>query len=554
MPICDYNLLAVYWISVSGRKMLMYIFGVVLLGIVVFIHELGHFIFAKLFNVQVTAFSIGFGTPILKWKRGDTEYRISIVPLGGYVKMTGETPNDERELTEDEIAVSYSHKKWWQKVVIAVAGPLFNIILAVFVFLIVSFYEYSAPAPIIEYIDPDGAAAAAGIEEGDRIVKIDGDKIHLWEDISENLKISSGKCPETEVTVKKFGSGTSRKYTVQPRIGTYQDNFNETHTRCEIGIARLPKDTVISLTSKVEGLQSGDRVTSVNGKEVDRFYKLRHLVKGKPVSKLGVIRDGKDLTVELESITDLHEKILYGGMIISQVQEGSFSQSVGFKEGDAVLSVNGKKTTIPYQFYAELSKLQENDSATVDILRDTDQETITFKVSIEEKDNAFTGMKDRKVRWGAKFNFDYNIPEVMADRENPALFSVSYALGQTWKMTEMTLKGFWYLVSGKMSAKSLGGPIMIFDISKRAAEAGLKHFLFILAVISINLGIINLFPVPILDGGHIAMYTFEGVSGKKIPISIKEKMLTVGFVLLMLLMAFAIFNDFSRYISIFTGA
>jgi regulator of sigma E protease len=103
-----------------------------------------------------------------------------------------------------------------------------------------------------------------------------------------------------------------------------------------------------------------------------------------------------------------------------------------------------------------------------------------------------------------------------------------------------------------MSAKSLGGPIMIFDISKKAAEAGLKHFLFILAVISINLGIINLFPVPILDGGYIVMYTIEGIVRKQIPVSIKEKMLTAGLVMLLLLMAFAIFNDFSRYISIFT--
>ena len=534
--------------------MLMYIFGVILLGIVVFIHELGHFIFAKLFNVEVTAFSIGFGRPILKWKKGDTEYRLSIVPLGGYVKMTGETPNDEIELTEDQIAVSYSHKKWWQKVVIALAGPLFNIILAVFVFFIVSFYEYSAPAPIIEYIDPQGAAAKAGIEEGDKIIEINGKKVHIWEDISSNLKISAGTCKNTQVTVKNYKSGTLKNFTVKPKKGTYTDAFNETQVRCEIGIARLPRDAVISLTSEVKGLKNGDKITAVNGERVDRFYKVRHIVNSQPVSEVKVLRDGKNVTVTLENIPDLNDKIIYGGMILSQVQEGSFSESAGFRKGDTILSVNGKTTTIPYQFYSELSKLQENDSATVKILRDTELRTITFKVAVEEKDNAFTGMKDRKVKWGAKFNFDYNVPEVMTRRTDPLLFSFSYSFGQTWKMIEMTLKGFWYLVSGKMSAKSLGGPIMIFDISKRAAEAGLKHFLFILAVISINLGIINLFPVPILDGGHIAMYTFEGVSGKKIPISIKEKILTVGFVLLMLLMAFAIFNDFSRYFSIFTGA
>ena len=535
--------------------MLMYLFGVILLGIVVLIHELGHFIFAKLFNVQVTAFSIGFGKPILKWKRGDTEYRLSIVPLGGYVKMTGETPNDEIELTEDQIAVSYSHKKWWQKVVIALAGPLFNIVLAVFVFFIVSFYEYSAPASVIEYIDPQGAAATAGIEEGDRIIKINGQNVHVWADISTNLNNNdSDTCQDTQITVKSYRSETLKNFTVKPQKGTYTDTFNEIQTRCEIGIARLPRDTVIALTSEVEGLKNGDKILAVNGIKTDRFYKIRHLMKNNSVFKIEVLRGVKKMTVKLENVSDLNDKIVYGGMMLSQVQEGSFSKSAGFKKGDVILSVNGRTTTIPYQFYSELSKLKENDSATVNILRDKKPEAITFKVAIEEKDNAFTGMKDRKVKWGAKFNFDYNVPEVMAKRADPVLFSFSYSFGQTWNMIEMTLKGFWYLVSGKMSAKSLGGPIMIFDISKRAAEAGLKHFLFILAVISINLGIINLFPVPILDGGHIVMYTFEGVSGKKIPISIKEKILTVGFVFLMLLMAFAIFNDFSRYLSIFTGA
>lgn len=534
--------------------MFMYLFGIVLLGIVVFIHELGHFIFAKLFNVEVTAFSIGFGKPIIKWKKGDTEYRLSMIPLGGYVKMTGETPNDERELTEDEIAVSYSHKKWWQKVTIAFAGPLFNIILAVFVFFIVSFYEHTAPAPIIEYIDPNGAAAMAGIEEGDKILSINKNKVHVWDDISLNLNNDSLTCPETIVEVKKFGSDVTTHYTVKPKVGTYQDNFNETQKRCEIGIARLPRDTVISLASKIDGLETGDRVLAVNGKTVDRFYKMMHIFRSEPVTKIKVLRNEIEKAVEFEPVNDLYTKVIYGGMMLKEVEKGSFSETSGFKAGDTVVSVNSKNTTIPYQFYSELSSLKENDSATVNIIRDSEPQTITFKIAIEEKDNAFTGMKDRKVKWGAKFNFDYNIPEIQAKRADPLLFSVGYSFEKTWQMVEMTFKGFWYLVSGKMSAKSLGGPIMIFDISKRAAEAGMKHFLFILAVISINLGIINLFPVPILDGGHIVMYTFEGVSGKKIPISIKEKILTVGFVLLMLLMAFAIFNDFARYISIFTGA
>jgi regulator of sigma E protease len=180
-------------------------------------------------------------------------------------------------------------------------------------------------------------------------------------------------------------------------------------------------------------------------------------------------------------------------------------------------------------------------------------QTITFSPSVTEEDNKYTGLKDKKVSWGAYFSFDYEVPEIMALRDTPFIYTFSFAVDQTIEVTETTLKGFVYLITGKLSAKSIGGPIMIFDISKKAAEAGMKHFLFVLAVISINLGIINLFPVPILDGGHIVMYTFEGITKRKIPLPVKEKIMTVGLVLLLMLMAFAIFNDFSRYLSVFSG-
>ena len=529
----------------------MYIFGIVLLGIVVFIHELGHFIFAKLFKVKVTAFSIGFGKPLIKWKKGDTEYRISIVPLGGYVKMTGENPDEEKSLTKKEINVSFSGKKWWQKVLIAMAGPVFNIFLAVLVFLIVSFYEYTAPAPIVEYLNPNGPAAEAGIEEGDRIMGINGNKVHVWDDISTNLH-SLKNCGKISVTVKSYKSGTLKNLTVNSATGTYKDAFNDTLTRCEIGIARIPRDTVIALKSKVKGLRNGDKILSVNGRKVDRFYQVQHLAYGQ-VHKITLLREGKKELVFFNNSRNLSEHIIYGGMMLSKIEKNSFARVAGFKKGDVIVSLNRQKTTMPYQFYATLSKLEESDSALVSIIRDSHEKEISFKIAVEEKDNTFTGMKDKKIKWGAKFLVNYNIPEVKASRTNPVFFSLNYSLKQTWNTIKMTLKGFWYLVSGKMSAKSLGGPIMIFDISKRAAEAGMRYFLFILAVVSINLGVVNLLPVPILDGGHIVMYTVEGFMGKKIPISIKEKILTVGFVLLMLLMTFAIFNDFSRYISVFTG-
>jgi len=527
----------------------MYLFAVLLLGIVVFIHELGHFLFARLFGVRVLAFSLGFGKPIVKWKKGDTEYRISLIPLGGYVKMLGESPDDEKALEADEYAHAYSHKLWWQKVIIAFAGPFFNIVLAFFVFVVVSFFEYSAPASVVEYVEPGGAAFDAGIEEGDRITAINGNPVHVWEDIQISMasSLKERKCVKTEITVNR-PDGTVKTFAIIPRTGTYTDVFNEEIERCEIGIARLPRDPSIALLNEFNGLQSGDIILSIDGVTVSRFYEIEKRLQ-EPFTKLNIKRDGTEMEAAFES--DAAPSFVHGGLIISKVEDGSFSDSVGIKAGDIITAVNGNKITIPYQFYGFMRKLSEGDEVTISVVRNGEQQEIGFKASFEEKENELTGLKDRNIRWGAAFAFSYNTPEIYAKRAQPAVFTAKYAASQTYGMIAMTLKGFWYLVTGKMSAKSLGGPIMIFDISKKAAQAGAKHFLFILAVISINLGIINLFPVPILDGGYIVMYTVEGIVRKQIPVSIKEKMLTAGMVMLLLLMAFAIFNDFSRYISIF---
>lgn len=537
--------------------MYMYLFAVVLLGVVVFIHELGHFIFARLFNVKVLAFSLGFGKSIFKWKRGDTEYRISVVPLGGYVKMLGESPEDEKSLEDNEYAYAYSHKKWWQKVVIAFAGPLFNIILAVFVFLFVSFYEYSAPAAIIEFIEPFGAASIAGMAEGDTIVEINGRPVSVWEDIQISMsKIGKNEtlCSETEIKVKKAFSGEVVPYKVAPKKGKYTDVFNEEVIRCELGIARLPKDTSIALVSNFKGLQTGDIVEAVDGVKVNRFYELTELTR-KPFRNLSVLRDGTliEVPVQPEIFYTFLNSIVHGGLVIAKVEKDSVSEKVGIKEGDIIVSLNDRDISVPYQFISSLQEMKQGDSVEIKLIRDKVYQVVKFNVDVEEKDNEFTGMKDKQVKWGARFAFNYDVPEVFAKRANPVLFSLKYSVEQTGNIIGMTFKGFWYLITGKMSSKSLGGPIMIFDISKKAAEAGFKHFLYILAVISINLGIINLFPVPVLDGGYIVMYTLEGVFRKTIPISIKEKMLMFGMILLLLLMVYAIFNDVTRYLSVFLG-
>ena len=532
--------------------MYMYLFGVLLLGIVVLVHEFGHFIVARMCGVRVEVFSIGFGKPLLKKKSGDTEYRISLVPLGGYVKMLGESTADAAEVDEKDIQYSFSGKKWWQKVLIVVAGPFFNLIFAFIVFLFVSFFMFSAPSSVLEFVSPDGAAYAAGISDGDKIVELNGNPVAVWEDISiSSMPVSAdGTCGEINVKVEKAFTKEIKTYIFHPKSGKYTDLLGEDRIRCEIGVVRSPRESKIALLKKFDGLKNGDLVLSVDGKKISRFYELESAL-NKPFKTMALLRENSEITVDFPENLSEKPEIVYGGMLVSKVESGSYSEKVGIKKGDLITAVDGVEMKAPFQFYSKIGKLREGDVVKLSIIRDFEQKDIEFTASFDEKEDDMTGLQRKRINWGADFDYNFDIPEIYARRNNLLTFPVRYAAKEMVEIISTTFKGFAYMISGKISTKGLGGPIMIFDISKRAAEAGFKYFLMMMAMISINLGIINLFPIPVLDGGYVVIYGLEGITGRVIPQKIKERALMVGLFMLCALMVFAIFNDFTRYIPMF---
>ena len=260
-------------------------------------------------------------------------------------------------------------------------------------------------------------------------------------------------------------------------------------------------------------------------------------------------RDKKEVVVDFPEEMPEKLEIAYGGLAVDSVEKESYSEKVGVKKGDFITAVNGTEVTAPFQFYSIMGKLKEGDRVKLSLIRDGEPLDIEFTASFDEKEDDMTGMRTKKLNWGKDFfDYDKDISEVYARRNNLLTFPVRYAAQEFTGAITMTFKGLAYMISGKVSTKGLGGPIMIFDISKRAADAGFRYFLAIMAIISINLGLINLFPIPVLDGGYVVMYGLEGIIRRKIPSKVKEKALMVGFFLLMALMVFAIFNDFMRYI------
>ena len=537
-------------------EMYMYLFGIVLLGIVVLVHEFGHFIVARMCRVRVEIFSIGFGKPLFKKKSGDTEYRISLVPLGGYVKMLGESTSEGDDIEEKDRPFAFNTKKWWQKVLIVCAGPVFNLIFAFLVLMVVSCFMFSAPSSVLEFVSSDGAAYAAGISDGDRIIKINGEDIAVWDDIPSILApmTDSGKCENITVEVEKAFTKEVKTYTVTPKTGSYTDPFGDTHSRCELGVVRAPREAKIFLLKEFAGLENGDVVRSIDGEKIERYYELAERIK-KPFKKMTVLRGGNEISVDFPEKTDENKSeelvIAYGGLVVNEVQSGSYSEKVGVKKGDFITAVNGTEVTAPFQFYSVMGKLKEGDNVKLSLIRDREPLDIEFTASFDESENEMTGMRDRRINWGAYFDYDPNVEEFYARRNNLLTFPVRYAAKEVVDVIGATFKGLAYMISGKISTKGLGGPIMIFDISKRAADAGVRYFLAIMAMISINLGLINLFPIPVLDGGYVVIYGLEGIFRRTIPQKIKEKALMVGLFLLCALMVFAIFNDFARYIPMF---
>jgi regulator of sigma E protease len=342
--------------------------AVVGLGVLIVFHEFGHFLLAKLSGVGVLTFSVGFGPKLWVKKKGETEYALSAFPLGGYVKMVGEDP--EEEVKAVDIERSFAHKSLLKRTAIVAAGPGFNLLLAVFLLMVVFlFYGVPVLSNLVGAVEPDSPAAQAGIQKGDRIVAVDRQAVTAWDDLSSAIKQSGGE----PLALRVQRGGEEVVMTVQPRKREVKNIFGE-----------LKEDWMIGIGSQV---------------------------------------------------------------------------------------------------------------------------------SIEKGD--------------------------------PGL-AVSKAFIQTYEYSKLTLIGLYKMITREVSPRNLGGPILIAQMAGQQAQEGIGSFLAFLAVLSINLGVLNLLPVPVLDGGHLFFFAIEAIIGRPVSIKYREKAQQVGIFLLLLLMIFAFANDIFR--------
>jgi regulator of sigma E protease len=423
---------------------------VAVLGFMILIHEFGHFAVAKWLGVRVEQFAIGFGKRLFGFQRGGTDYRINVLPLGGYVKMSGETPLDERT---DDPAEFLNHPRW-HRFLVAIAGPAMNIILAIVLLTVVYMVHYEYPAvydepTVIGWVLKDTPAAKAGFQIGDRIIRIDDVQNPTWEQVDEKEWLSPNQ--PLDVTVDRNGQKIEK--TVVPEAAGVD----------EIGLAGwAPQEKTVT-------------------------------------------------------ITDL--------------QENMPAEKAGLKEGDRILDLDGQPVPALASM-VETLEVTKDKPITLTVMRDGQQKTFTVQpVLVEKRYRIGIGTMQMKVKtlpFAAAFNLS-----LKKNRENALLI-----LELVRKMAER-----------KISMRSIEGPIRIGQAAGEAARSkGWTPLMGLTAAISLNLGIFNLLPIPILDGGVILFLLIEGVMRRDISMNIKERVYQAAFVFLVLFAVMVIYNDLMKTI------
>lgn len=431
--------------------------GILMLGVLVFVHEFGHFCVAKLAGVKVLKFSLGFGPKLVSKKWGETEYRISAIPLGGYVLMLGEGEGEggeAAELTPEERERSFAEKPVSRRTAIVAAGPLMNLLFPFLILPVAYLVGVHIPAflqspPCIGYVAPDSQAKSSGFKAGDCIQAISGEQVPTWSDANTALLSHAG-------SVLKFSvvrSGQTKLLTMKPKGGGLQ------------GLQSLgllpPQDAEVGavapgMPAQKAGVKAGDRILAIGQAPIHSWYDLKRVIQATKgaASRFTIERDGKTLSLTLKPVKE------------------------DTNGPDYLIGIAPRQETT-FKRYGPIDAIKEGAKRTTDL--------ITLTLVFVKK-----------------------------------------------------------LVTGHVSTSNIGGPITVVQIAGQAARTDLSSILSVLAFLSIQLGLLNLFPIPILDGGHLLFNLFELIFRRPLSLRTREIAQQIGLVLIIMLMVLAFYNDIVR--------
>lgn len=529
----------------------------------IFVHELGHFLVARWCGVRVEVFSLGFGKKLLTYKRGDTTYALSLIPLGGYVKMFGEQPGDS--ISEEDKKVSFTHKNVWQRIAIVLAGPIMNFLFAILVFFTVALIGEDAKTPVIGDIAADSAAYAAGFRSGDQVLSINQKPITTWEDVQRTLSLKESHDLHLDVEVKREGSGESANISVVAKPESNPNVLSSYDYIANVqGLSAYSAGTTVGVLHnsplKALGLRTGDTITSVNGRPVSYW---RHLdetlstVNANEVLTLEVmgLREGdkeeKAITVSMAASAAIKNYSLQSlglessDLYLSRVLEDSPAAAAGLRPGDRLITINNIQLKGWDNVIENIKSFDGKNPVALTVLRDGKNIDLQITPKMTKHMTA-AGAEEKRYTIGISPIPNIAAPELMTLRSTNPVDALIRGTEKTWEVSVMTVMSFVRLFQAKISPKNIGGVISIGQAASETFKIGITQFLQMMAIISVNLFILNLLPVPVLDGGHLVFYVIELVKGAPLSMRKMEMAQQVGLAILMSLMIFALFNDFTR--------
>ena len=529
------------------------LFFLLLFTPLIFLHELGHYIAALMCGVRVEAFSVGFGRVVWKTHRWGTEWRLSAIPFGGYVKMAGENHRDDRVPEPDELWA----KSPWQRAFIAFAGPAVNLMLPILVFTWFLMSGHQVVAPIIGGVNAGSAAAKAGIQTGDRIVQIGDKKITGWNDLSGLIGPSAGQT--LNMVVKRQNEQITLKIT--PDSKTVEDPLGGLKQRGMLGITSASQAPFITPKAGDSQVKPFDRIRQVDGKQIRTLHDLKLAVGDRRTVELTIERDPKrkpgkrfsSTRAEEVTITWVRPQQITGfpfepvELVVEGVKNNSPAESIGLTAGDRIRAVDGvaiatwgeleQHLLSAPKHHADISVERLNSEGTIDRL--------TMTLSLQEAEVEGPLRSSRKIMDHGILRTFWHAPPQVETIQLGFIGSVGLATQRCGEIIITMVEGLRRILVGRVSLNQIGGPVMLYDIAAEVAKTK-DTFWHWFSLLSLNLGIMNLLPVPVLDGGLILLSTIEILRRRPLTVALREKANYIGLFLVLALMLTAVINDVVR--------
>lgn len=535
----------------------------------IFVHELGHFVFAKIFGVKVLMFSIGFGPKIIRLRGRETEYCLGLLPLGGFVKMLEE--NRREPVLPEDRARTFEAQPLYKRTIIVLAGPAMNLIFPVLLYLVVFVGETGFLPPTVGVVLP-GHPAAGQLEPGDRILEIDGVKMSTFTEVRYTVRKNPGK----ELKFKVFRGNQHVDLLITPEENIERKPLGIEDRVGSIGIGPRRPAAVVGIRDERSpayraGLRSFDLITEVRAKDVRTYADLEQVLaenRGEtvPVTYLRPkrVQQGlgtySDLYVYESGVAALTPEVSTGTLVertgmemadlyVADVAPGSPEWKAGIRPGARIESID-KIEVQSWSTYEEILRADPHAQHTVTWLQDGKRETAQFRLALDTMSDEMGTHHDPHLgahNWTPSIPVDYE--------GTPSLwrYSLPRAIEETVEVARFIVVGISQIAQGELSLSTIGGPITVYDVVVQERKKGTSYLLWAMALISINLGLINLLPIPMLDGGHLVFFLFEGITRKPLPLRARELISLFGFIIIIVLGGLALKNDIEKRWDIITA-